>query len=830
MEFPRQANVVIIGGGIVGCSVAYHLTLRGCTDVVLLERKQLTSGTTWHAAGLVGQLRATHNLTRLAQYTTELYSTLERETGQATGFLQIGSLALASNGERMEELKRGASMARCFGLDVNILSPDEAHALWPLMLKDDLVGAIHLPRDGQTNPIDTTQALAKGARVRGTRILENVRVDDIVVENGKAVGVRTSSGDIKADIVVNCAGMWAHGLAAKAGATVPLHAAEHFYIVTDIIPDLPRYLPVLRDADACTYVKEDAGKLLVGWFEPKAKPWGMDGIPESFSFDSLPDDLEHIEPLLEAAARRVPALRNTGIQLFFNGPESFTPDNRYLLGETPEVRGLFVAAGFNSIGIQSAGGAGKVISDWIVDGYPPMDLWDVDVRRAMPFQRNRSYLKDRTVEALGLLYAMHWPFRQPETARGVRRSSLHDRLLARGACFGEVAGWERPNWYAPKGVKAAYGYTYGRQNWFDHSAAEHSATRQAVGLFDQSSFGKYVVEGPDAEAALNRICANDVAVPVGKIVYTQWLNECGGIEADLTITRETETRYLIVTAAATQTRDFAWLKRNIPSDARAIAIDITSAYAVVGIMGPNSRKLLTRLTDTDLSNNAFPFATSQIIDLAYARVRASRITYVGELGWELYIPTEFAQGVFERIWEAGNGLGVKLAGYHAMNSLRMEKAYRHWGHDITDEDSPLQSGLGFAVAWNKPAGFLGREALLRQKEGGVDRRLACFALEDPSKLLYHNEPIFRDGQLVGRITSGMYGHTVGASLGLGYVGEPAVKISPEFISAGRFEIEVAGERVSAKASLRPFYDPTNRRVKDLDSAADTSADLTPSRS
>ncbi len=448
---PRRAQVVIVGGGIVGCSLAYHLTLRGCTDIVLLERKTLTSGTTWHAAGLVGQLRATHNLTRLAQYTTELYATLEQETGQATGFRQIGSVAVATTEQRFEELKRGASMASCFGLEVDVLSPERARELWPLISIDDVVGAVHLPKDGQTNPIDTTQALAKGARSRGARIIENMVVTEIVVENGRAVGVRTAAGDIEAEVVVNCAGMWGRELGAKAGTTVPLHAAEHFYIVTEPIPDLPRHLPVLRDADNCTYFKEDAGKLLVGWFEPVSKPWGMNGIPESFSFDTLPEDLDHIEPLLEGAIRRVPALGKAGIQLFFNGPESFTPDTRYLLGETPEVKNLFVAAGFNSIGIQSAGGAGKVLADWIIDGHASVDLWDVDIRRMMPFQRNRRYLEQRITESLGLLYAMHWPFRQPATARGVRRSTLHDRLKAAGACFGETAGWERPNWYAPAG-------------------------------------------------------------------------------------------------------------------------------------------------------------------------------------------------------------------------------------------------------------------------------------------------------------------------------------------------------------------------------------------
>ena len=817
-DLPNRAQVVIVGGGIVGCSVAYHLTLRGCSDVVLLERKKLTSGTTWHAAGLVGQLRATRNLTRLAQYTTELYTTLERETGQATGFHQIGSLAVATNDARMEELKRGASMARCFGLEVDTLTAERARELWPLLNIEDLVGAVHLPKDGQTDPIDTTQALAKGARSRGARILEDIKVEHVIVEDGRAVGVHTAQGDIQADIVVNCAGMWAHELGAKAGATVPLHAAEHFYIVTEQIPGLARHLPVLRDADGCTYFKEDAGKLLVGWFEPVAKPWGMTGVPESFSFDQLPDDFDHIEPLLEAAIHRVPALGNAGIQLFFNGPESFTPDDRYLLGETPEVRNMFVAAGFNSIGIQSAGGAGKVLSDWIVDGHPPMDLWDVDVRRMMPFQRNKQYLEARTVEGLGLLYAMHWPFRQPETARGVRRSALHDRLTAARACFGEVAGWERPNWYAPEGEIAEYRYSYGRQNWFDFSATEHRAVREAVGLFDQSSFAKYVVEGPDAERVLNRICANDVAVPIGKLVYTQWLNERGGIEADLTVTREAEDRYLVVTAAAAQTHDFAWLKRNIPEEARVVAYDVTSAQAVLGVMGPRARDLLAPLTDADLSNEAFPFGTSRVIDLGFARVRASRITYVGELGWELYVPTEFVQGVYDQIVAGGEAVGLRLAGYHAMNSLRMEKGYRHWGHDITDEDTPLEAGLGFAIALNKAGGFIGRDALLRQKERGLTRRLVQFAMNDAEPLLYHNEPILRDGRLVGRITSGMFGHTIGRAIGLGYVDSGGEVIEPSFVNEGRFEIEVAGVRHGARAFLKPLYDPTNLRVKDLHEA------------
>jgi heterotetrameric sarcosine oxidase gamma subunit len=810
---PSHARVVIIGGGIVGCSVAYHLALRGCSDVLLLERRQLTCGTTWHAAGLVGQLRATHNLTRLAQYTTELYEGLERETGQATGFRQVGSIAVAASAARFEELRRGASMARVFGLEVQILSPGEAKERWPLLSIEGVVGGVYLPRDGRCNPVDTTQALARGARMRGVRILEQVKVTGIRTEQGRVTGVTTEGGEVRADAVVNCAGMWAREVGALAQTNVPLHAAEHFYIVTEPIPGLAVDLPILRDADACSYFKEDTGKLLVGWFEPVAKPWGTEGIPESCAFEQLPADLAHIEPLFAGAMRRVPALESTGVQVFFNGPESFTPDDRYLLGETPEVRGLYVAAGFNSIGIQSAGGAGKVLADWIVDGHPPFDLWDVDIRRCAPFQRNRRYLRDRTVETLGLLYAMHWPFRQAESARGVRRSVLHERLKSAGACFGEVAGYERANWFATDGSAPRYEYSYGRQNWFAQSAAEHRAVREGVGLFDQSSFAKFTLRGRDAARVLGRICANDVEVAVDRVVYTQWLNERGGIEADLTVTREAEDSWLIVSSCATQTRDFAWLCRSIPQDAHAVAVDVSSAYAVLGLMGPKSRELLATLTDADLSNSAFAFGASRLIDLGYARVRASRITYVGELGYELYIPTEFAPAVFDVLIQGGAAFGLRLAGYHAMNSLRIEKAYRHWGHDISDEDTPLEAGLGFAIAWDKAGGFVGRGALLKQRAAGVRRRLVALALERPEPLLYHNEPIWRDGRLVGKTTSGMFGHTLGCPLALGYVANGGEPVSPEWVAAGRYEIEVAAERFPARVTLRPFYDPASERVK-----------------
>jgi glycine cleavage system T protein len=812
-DLPSEADVVIIGGGIVGCSVAYHLAQRGCTDVLLLERRALTCGTTWHAAGLVGQLRATQNLTRLAQYTTELYEGLERQTGQATGFKQVGSIAVAANPARFEELRRGASMARSFGLDVQVISPGAARERWPLLAIDDLIGAVYLPRDGKTNPVDTTQALARGARAAGVRILENVPVTAIRTAGGRATGVLTAQGEVRARSVVNCAGMWAREVGGWANVNVPLHAAEHFYIVTQPIAGLDTNLPILRDADACSYYKEDTGKLLVGWFEPRAKPWGAAGIPEGFAFDQLPADLDHIEPVFAAAARRVPVLESAGVQLFFNGPESFTPDDRYLLGESPEVAGLYVAAGFNSIGIQSAGGAGKVLADWIVDGHAPIDLWDVDIRRCAPFQRNRRYLRDRTVESLGLLYAMHWPFRQYESARDVRKSCLHDRLAAARACFGEVAGYERANWFAPQGVEPRYDYSYGRQNWFEYSAAEHRAVREAVGLFDQSSFAKFVLKGRDASAVLSRVCANEVQVEPGRIVYTQWLNERGGIEADLTVTREAEDQYLIVTSCATQTRDFAWLCRNIPAGAHAVALDVSSAYAVLGLMGPKSRELLATLTDADLATASFPFGSSRIIDVAYARARASRITYVGELGYELYVPTEFAQSVFDAILAAGRTFGLCLAGYHALNSLRMEKAYRHFGHDISDEDSPLEAGLAFALAWDKPGGFIGREALLRQRAQGTQRRLVCVALEDPAYLLYHNEPIWRDGEMVGRVSSGMFGHTLGTTLGLGYIARRDAPVDAAWIAAGRYEVEIATVRVPARVQTKAFYDPAGERIR-----------------
>ena len=819
IDLPTRARVVIVGGGVIGCSIAYHLAKLRRNDVVLLERKQLTSGTTWHAAGLVGQLRQSINMTQLARYTGELYRGLEAETGQATGYRQCGSLSLATTAGRMEELKRNASMAKVFGLPVNVVSRGEIRSLYPLANLEDVIGGIHIPSDGYANAVDITQALAKGARTGGVRIFQDVKVTSVRHDGERVKGVETGHGRIEADYVVLCGGMWTRDLAASIGVTAPLHACEHYYVLFQDVPGLHSDMPVLRDYDHCSYFKYDAGKLLVGAFEPHARPWGADGIPEDFAFGEIAGDFSHFEPVLMDAMRRIPALEHAGIQKFFCGPESFTPDVRYHLGESAELKNCFVAAGLNSIGLQSAGGVGKVVAEWIRDGHPPLDLWEVDVRRNMPFQINRKYLRARVSESLGLLYATHWPFRQYETARGVRKSTLHDRLARAGACFGEAFGWERPNWYAPAGVEPSYAYSYGRQNWFEHSAHEHRAVRNAVGLFDQSSFAKFRLEGADATRVLSRVCANDVAVAPGKMVYTQWLNERGGIEADLTVTRLTETAYLIVSGAETESKDFNWLKRHIDPQAHCVLTNVTSGMGVLSLMGPRAREFLQSLTPDDVSDRAFPFATSRVIELGYALVRASRITFVGELGWELYVPTEFMQGVYDDLVTEGVRHGLVHAGYHALNSLRMEKAYRHWGHDITDEDTPWEAGLGFAVKLDKPGGFIGREALLRQRESAVRKRLVQFKLKSPEPLLYHNEPIWRGDSIVGFVRSGMYGHTLGAAVGLGYVALPAPAAGAakgtagDAIGADDYEIEVAGVRYPATASLRPLYDPRNERIK-----------------
>jgi len=818
---PSEASIIIIGGGVIGCSLAYHLGELGQKDVLLLERKQLTSGTTWHAAGLVAQLRATRNLTQLAKYSADLYTTLEAKTELATGYRQTGSISLALTKERLEELKRNAAMASIFGVEANMLSPKECLEQYPHLNLTNVEGGVYVPGDGQADPVNVTMALAKGARMAGVRIVEQMKVTGITRDKGRVTGVNTEHGPVKAPIVVNCAGMWARDVGQMAGVSVPLHAAEHFYVVTEPLSDLAKDLPTLRVPDEEAYFKEDAGKLLIGAFEKTAKPWGMDGIPESFCFDELPQDLDHFTPILEKAIARLPMLENAGIATFFNGPESFTPDDRYLLGEAPELKNFYVAAGFNSIGIQSAGGAGKALAEWIVGGHPPFDLWDVDIRRMAPFQNNPTYLFNRTKESLGLLYQDHFPYRQYETSRGVRRSPLHPRLEALGACFGEVAGWERPNWYlSPSereaGTTPAYDYSWGRQNWFANAAAEHHAVREGLAFFDLSSFAKFRVEGRDAKAVLQHICANDIDVEPGRIVYTQWLNERGGIEADLTVTRLSERAFLIVTAPGVHQRDWNWLTRHIPEEAHCIATDVTSGEAVIALMGPKSRDFLQTLTPDDLSNDAFSFATAKTIELGMGTVRAHRITYVGELGYELYVSADMALHIFDTLWEADKAWGLTPAGMHVLDACRIEKGYRHFGHDISDEDHVIDAGLGFAVKTQKaetPYGpFIGRDAVLRVKKEGPKTRLLHFQLNDPKPLLFHNEPIYCDGEQVGYLTSGNYGHFLGAAVGMGYVPRaPGETLAA--LEAKTYEIDVAGRRIQATASVKPLYDPQSARVR-----------------
>ncbi|WP_212241621.1 FAD-dependent oxidoreductase [Bradyrhizobium manausense] len=812
MKLPSHAQVVIIGGGIIGASVAYHLTKMGWRDVVLLERGTVTCGTTWHAAGLVMQLRTTHTMTELCRYGARLFETLKEETEQDTGFRRTGSLPIARTQDRLIEISRLVSLGKCFGVEAHMLSPAEVKARYPLLDESRIVGGAFIPGDGQTNPVDSTQALVKGARRGGARIVEGIRVTGFIKEGGAIRAVETSQGRISCEMAVLCAGAWSRDLGHLAGVNVPLYASEHMYVTTEADDSIPRDLPVLRDTDGYVYVKEDAGKLLVGSFEPHAKSLPMEKLPRNSEFCELGEDWEQFELPMSKAIEMIPMLERLGIRHFMNGPESFTPDNKFIIGEAPELRRFYVAAGFNSQGILSAAGVGKALSEWMVAGEPTMDLSEVDIARFHPFQVNRRYLHDRISESVGLLYAMHWPHRQFESARPVRETPLHGRLKSHNAVFGTAGGWERANWYAPQGVNPEYCYSYGRQNWFEAVEAEHRAARENVAIFDLSSFGKTFIEGPDAEVELNRICANNMAVPVGKIVYTQMLNTRGGIVADVTFTRLSEQRYIMVTAAATQAQDMAWVRRNLSPSAQVTITDVTSGFAVLSIMGPQARVLMQRVSPDDFSNEAFPFATAREIEIGYAKAYALRVTFVGELGWELYIPTEFVGPILDLLMREGEDLNVRLAGYHALDSLRCEKGYRHFGHDVTPGDTPLEAGLGFSVSFKKECAFIGRKALEAQRSTGLKRRLVFLRLSDPEPILLHDEPIYRNGQIVGRTTSGAYGYTVGASVCLGYVNVPGTSFE-DWIKAGDFEIELAGKRHQAICQTHAFYDPKNARIR-----------------
>ena len=812
VELPTRAQVVVVGGGIIGASLAYHLTKRGITDVLLVEQGQLTGGTTWHAAGLVSQLKPTHSLTKLATYSNRLFEELEDETGQATGYRAPGSISVASDLERWEEMRRGISMASTVGVEIREIDMDELTDKVPLLRTDDLVGALYIPKDGQTSPVDTTMALIKGARQGGATVVEGVAVQRLLKNGDTCVGIETEDGHVvEAETVVMAAGMWTRQLAETIGVNVPLQACEHFYIVTEPLQGVERGMPIVRDPSNYTYFKEETGKIMAGFFEPKAKIWKLNGIPRDFCFGTLPEDWDHLGPIFEAACHRMPALADAGLQLFFNGPEAFTPDGTFYLGESPEVDRCFVAAGFNSVGIQTAGGVGWVLADWIVDGYPPMDLAGADIRRSFSFQSDRSYLKERISESLGLLYAMHWPFRQYESARGIRKSSLHDALDKDGAVFGETAGWERPNWFADNDQLREYEYSYGKQNWHDNMRAECEAVRHAVGMFDQSSFAKFLVAGPEALAVLELLSANSIDVELGKGVYTQWLNERGGIEADLTVTRLSQDEFWVVTSAASQTRDWAWLRRACRGHSVKIS-DVTEDWSVLGVMGPHSRGLLESVSHIDLPDQSCPFGSMTEIVIAGVSCNALRMSYVGELGWELYIPADQAGAVYEEIRRNGDRFGLRLAGFHAMNALRLEAGYRHWGHDISDEDTPLEAGLGFAIAWDKPVEFIGREALLKQRGKTLAKRLIQFRVEDQDLISYHDDPIFRNGVYVGRTTGGMWSHTQDRCLTMAYLNNPS-GVDQAWLDSGDWQIEIGTRRRPVTPSIRSFYDPKNQKVR-----------------
>ena len=809
---PSQAEIVIIGGGIIGCSTAYHLAKAHKAEVVVLERGRLTCGSTFHAAGLVGQLRSSASITQLLKYSVELYGALEAETGLATGWKQNGGLRLANNEERWTEIKRQATMAHSFGLEMHLLTPKEALDLWPLMDASDLVGAAFLPTDGQANPSDITQSLAKGARMHGARIFEGVTVTGIRVEDGRVRGVETDQGPIACDKLVNCGGQWAKDIGRLAGVSVPLQPMQHQYMVTEAIAGVTPGLPTLRDPDRLTYFKEEVGGLVMGGYELNPKSWAEEGIPEGFVFSLLESDWDHFEPLMEQALVRVPALEATGIKTLTNGPESFTPDGNFILGEAPEVRNFFVGAGFNAFGIASGGGAGKALAAWVMTHEQPMDLWVVDIRRFSTLHRDDTWVRARTVEACSKHYTMAWPHEEHESGRPRFLSPLYERLKGRRACFGSKLGWERPNWFAPEGVEPKDVYSFGRQNWFAHVGAEHRACRERVAIFDQSSFAKFELAGKDAERALSWVCANDVARPVGSLTYTQMLNSRGGIECDLTVGRLADERYYLVTGTGFRTHDAAWIRQNIPPDCAAELIDVTEALGTLTLMGPRARDVLSRVTDDDLGNAGFPFATLREITVAGHEVRALRITYVGELGWELHMPIAATGEVYDALIAAGEDFGIADASYRAIESLRLEKGYRAWGADITPADSPFEAGLGWAVKLKTDQPFLGREAAERTANSPKQKLLACFTVDDPEVVLQGRETIYRNDEAVGYLSSGGWGYSLEKNIGYGYV-RNGVGVDRDFLASGRYELEVACDLVPCELHLGALYDPKMSRIK-----------------
>ncbi|KAE9631021.1 GcvT family protein [Parasedimentitalea maritima] len=811
-EFPTSAKTIVIGGGIIGCSTAYHLAKLG-VECVLFERKKLTSGTTFHAAGLVGQLRSNANITQLLGYSVDLYNSIEQETGLGTGWKMNGGLRLACNQDRWTEVKRQATTAHSFGLEMQLLTPQEALDLWPLMNIDDVIGAAFMPTDGQANPSDITQALAKGARMAGAQIYEDTKVTDLEIKDGKIRAVITEQGRIECEKVICCAGQWTRNFAARFGVNVPLVPMEHQYMVTEPFDGVPANLPTLRDPDRLTYYKEEVGGLVMGGYESNPIPWATEGIPKGFHYSLLDSNFDHFEQLMELSLGRVPALEHAGIKTLTNGPESFTPDGNFIIGEAPELANFFVGAGFNAFGIAAGGGAGMALAEWVHKGEPPFDLWSADIRRFGRPHFDSDWIRTRTVEAYGKHYTMDWPHEESSSGRPCRKSPLYEILKDQGACFGEKLGWERPNWFADAALNETPQdqYSFDRPNWFNAVSREHHAARNSAVLFDQTSFAKFALKGPDALEALNWIAANNVDRPVGTLTYTQMLNDRGGIECDLTVGRVAEDEFYIVTGTGFATHDFDWIKRNIPVGLNCQLFDITSSNAVLSLMGPKARDILTAVTRDDVSKEGFQFGTLRTIGIAGCPVQALRITYVGELGWELHLPVEYATTVYTALMQAGQSHGLINAGYRAIESLRLEKGYRAWGADIGPDHTPVEAGLGWAVKLRSNIDFKGRNAIQAQKTQGVKKLLACFTT-DTDVVLLGRETIFRNGERVGWLSSGGYGHTVGKSIGYGYIRSEG-GVSAEYVASGEYELEVATKRVPCKVHLQPLYDPAMNKVK-----------------
>jgi 4-methylaminobutanoate oxidase (formaldehyde-forming) len=812
MTLPSHAQIVVIGGGIIGCSTAYHLARDHKADVLLIEQGSLTSGSTWHAAGLVGQLRSSASITRVLKYSVELYKGLEAETGLATGWKMTGCLRLATNQDRWTEFKRLATTAGSFGMEMHLVSPEEVKRMWPLMNVDDLVGASWLPTDGQASPSDITQSLAKGARMHGAKIVENVRVIGFEMKDGRITAVKTTLGDVACEKVVNCAGQWARQVGAMAGINVPLQAVKHQYIITEKIEGLSTDAPTIRDPDRRTYYKEEVGGLVMGGYEPNPQPWLTGDLPDDWAFRLFDDDFDHFEQHMIQAIERVPALETVGVKQMINGPESFTPDGNFILGAAPECKNMFVGAGFNAFGIASGGGAGWVLAQWVIDGEAPLDLWVVDIRRFAGMHRDRRWVCDRTLEAYGKHYTIAFPHEEYESGRPRLVSPLYDRLQASGAVFGSKLGWERPNWFAPSGMEAKDVYSMGRQNWFEPVGEEHRHVREAVGVFDQSSFAKYELSGPDALKALDWICANDVNKPVGRLTYTQLLNTRGGIEADLTVARIAEDKFYIVTGTGFRTHDFGWISDHIPAGLNCTLSDITEDWGTLSLMGPRARDVLAGVTSADVSNAAFPFGHVREIGIAGATVRALRVTYVGELGWELHIPITALGEVYDALMAAGKTHDIRPIGYRALESLRLEKGYRAWSSDITPNDTPFEAGLGWAVKLRKNTDFLGRRALEGLAGQPLKKRLMGFTVDDPSIVLAGRETILRNGEPVGYLTSGGYGYTLGQNIGYGYV-RNAEGVSDDYLKSGTYELVVAAEKTPATLHFGPMFDPAMDKIK-----------------